>query len=41
MMDPLLLMLDEPTQGLAPIVGRQVLSVLQSVKGRLPMICVE
>jgi branched-chain amino acid transport system ATP-binding protein len=41
MMDPLLLMLDEPTQGLAPIMVRQVLTVLQSLKGRLPMICVE
>ena len=41
MMDPLLLMLDEPTQGLAPIMVRQVASVLQSFKGRLPMICVE
>ena len=41
MMDPLLLMLDESTQGLAPIMVRQVASVLQSFKGRLPMICVE
>ncbi|HUB95193.1 MAG TPA: ATP-binding cassette domain-containing protein [Stellaceae bacterium] len=41
MVDPVLLMLDEPTQGLAPIMVRQVLSVLQSLKGRLPIICVE
>jgi branched-chain amino acid transport system ATP-binding protein len=41
MIDPVLLMLDEPTQGLAPIMVRQVLSVLQSLKSRLPMICVE
>jgi branched-chain amino acid transport system ATP-binding protein len=41
MLNPLLLMLDEPTQGLAPIMVRQLLSVLQSLKGHLPMICVE
>jgi branched-chain amino acid transport system ATP-binding protein len=41
MIDPILLMLDEPTQGLAPIMVRQVLSVLQTLKNRLPMICVE
>ncbi len=41
MIDPVLLMLDEPTQGLAPIMVRQVLSVLRSFKGRLPIICVE
>jgi branched-chain amino acid transport system ATP-binding protein len=41
MIDPTLLMLDEPTQGLAPIMVRQVLSVLQSLKSQLPIICVE
>jgi branched-chain amino acid transport system ATP-binding protein len=41
MTDPLLLMLDEPTQGLAPIMVQQVLSVLKKLKGRLPIICVE
>ncbi len=41
MVDPVLLMLDEPTQGLAPIVVRQVLAVLKSLKGRLPIVCVE
>ena len=41
MIDPILLMLDEPTQGLAPIMVRQVLSVLQTLKNRLPIICVE
>ncbi|HUC50093.1 MAG TPA: ABC transporter ATP-binding protein [Xanthobacteraceae bacterium] len=41
MIDPILLMLDEPTQGLAPIMVRQVLAVLQTLKNRLPIICVE
>ena len=41
LIDPLLLMLDEPTQGLAPIMVRQVLAALRSLKGRLPMIVVE
>lgn len=41
MIDPKLLMLDEPTQGLAPITVRQVLSVLRTLKERLPIICVE
>ena len=41
MIDPILLMLDEPTQGLAPIMVRQVLSVLRTLKNRLPIICVE
>lgn len=41
MINPILLMLDEPTQGLAPIMVRQVLSVLQTLKNRLPIICVE
>ncbi len=41
LIDPVLLMLDEPTQGLAPIMVRQVLAALRSLKGRLPMIVVE
>jgi branched-chain amino acid transport system ATP-binding protein len=35
------LMLDEPTQGLAPIMVRQVLSALQALRGRLPIVVVE
>jgi branched-chain amino acid transport system ATP-binding protein len=41
MIDPVLLMLDEPTQGLAPIMVRQVRSALQSLKGRMPIVVVE
>jgi branched-chain amino acid transport system ATP-binding protein len=41
MLDPLLLMLDEPTQGLAPIMVRQVLAALQRLKGRFAMVLVE
>ena len=41
LIDPILLMLDEPTQGLAPIMVRQVLAALRGLKGRLPMIVVE
>ena len=41
MLDPVLLMLDEPTQGLAPIMVRQVLAVLQRLKGRFAMVVVE
>ena len=41
LVDPLLLMLDEPTQGLAPIMVRQVRAALQSLKGRMPMVVVE
>jgi branched-chain amino acid transport system ATP-binding protein len=41
MLEPVLLMLDEPTQGLAPIMVRQVLSVLQKLKAGLPIVCVE
>ena len=41
MLDPAVLMLDEPTQGLAPIMVRQVLEALQSLRGRFPMIVVE
>jgi len=41
LLDPELLMLDEPTQGLAPIMLRQVLAALHALKARLPMIVVE
>jgi branched-chain amino acid transport system ATP-binding protein len=41
LLDPTLLMLDEPTQGLAPIMIRQVLAALQSLKGRFAMVVVE
>jgi branched-chain amino acid transport system ATP-binding protein len=41
LLDPLVLMLDEPTQGLAPIMIRQVLTALQALRGRLPIIVVE
>jgi len=41
MLDPVLLMLDEPTQGLAPIMVRQVLAALQRLKGRFAMVVVE
>jgi ABC-type branched-subunit amino acid transport system ATPase component len=41
LLDPKLLMLDEPTQGLAPIMVRQVLAALLSLKGRIPTIVVE
>ena len=41
LIDPVLLMLDEPTQGLAPIMVRQVRAALHGLKGRMPMIVVE
>jgi ABC-type branched-subunit amino acid transport system ATPase component len=41
LLDPLVLMLDEPTQGLAPIVLGQVLAALQQLKGRFCMLVVE
>jgi branched-chain amino acid transport system ATP-binding protein len=41
LLNPTLLMLDEPTQGLAPIMIRQVLAALQSLKGRFAMVVVE
>jgi branched-chain amino acid transport system ATP-binding protein len=41
LLDPELLMLDEPTQGLAPIMLRQVLAALHVLKTRFPMIVVE
>jgi ABC-type branched-subunit amino acid transport system ATPase component len=41
LLDPLVLMLDEPTQGLAPIVLTQVLGALQQLKGRFSMLVVE
>lgn len=41
MLAPKMLMLDEPTQGLAPIVIQQVASTLQSLKRQFSMIVVE
>lgn len=41
LLDPVVLMLDEPTQGLAPIVVGQVLSALQQLRGRFSMLVVE
>jgi branched-chain amino acid transport system ATP-binding protein len=41
LLEPIVLMLDEPTQGLAPIMVRQVLAALQSLKGRFAMVVVE
>lgn len=41
MLAPKVLMLDEPTQGLAPIVIQQVASTLQSLKRQSSMIVVE
>ncbi len=41
MLGPQVLMLDEPTQGLAPVVVRQVLEALQSLRGRYTMIVIE
>jgi branched-chain amino acid transport system ATP-binding protein len=41
LLDPILLMLDEPTQGLAPIVTRQVLTALQGLRGKISTIVVE
>jgi branched-chain amino acid transport system ATP-binding protein len=41
LLDPQVMMLDEPTQGLAPIMVRQVLTVLQALRGKLSIIVVE
>jgi branched-chain amino acid transport system ATP-binding protein len=41
LLDPTLLMLDEPTQGLAPIMVQQVLAALQSLRGRFAILVVE
>ena len=41
LLDPVVLMLDEPTQGLAPIVLGQVLNALQALKGRFSILMVE
>jgi ABC-type branched-subunit amino acid transport system ATPase component len=41
LLDPEVLMLDEPTQGLAPILVNQVLSALQQLRGRFSMLVVE
>ncbi len=41
MLGPQVLMLDEPTQGLAPVIVRQVLGILQGLRGLYTMIVVE
>lgn len=41
LLDPAVLMLDEPTQGLAPIMVNQVLVALQQLRGRFSMLVVE
>jgi len=41
LLDPRVLLLDEPTQGLAPIMVRQVLAALQALRGRFSMVVVE
>jgi len=41
LLDPVVLMLDEPTQGLAPILVSQVLCALQKLRGRFSMLVVE
>ena len=41
LLDPKVLMLDEPTQGLAPIMVRQVLTALQALRGKISIIVVE
>jgi ABC-type branched-subunit amino acid transport system ATPase component len=41
LLDPKVLMLDEPTQGLAPIMIRQVLAALLALKGRFALVVVE
>jgi branched-chain amino acid transport system ATP-binding protein len=41
LLDPRVLMLDEPTQGLAPIMVAQVLDALRQLKGSLCMLVVE
>jgi branched-chain amino acid transport system ATP-binding protein len=41
LLGPDVLMLDEPTQGLAPIMVSQVLSALQELRGRFSMLIVE
>jgi ABC-type branched-subunit amino acid transport system ATPase component len=41
LLDPLVLLLDEPTQGLAPVMAAQVLRCLQGLRGRFAMLVVE
>lgn len=41
LLDPKILMLDEPTQGLAPIIISQVLTSLEALRGRFSMLIVE
>ena len=41
LLDPKVMMLDEPTQGLAPIMVRQVLAALLALRGKISIIVVE
>jgi ABC-type branched-subunit amino acid transport system ATPase component len=41
LLDPTVLLLDEPTQGLAPIMIQQVLTALKQLKGRFPIVLIE
>jgi branched-chain amino acid transport system ATP-binding protein len=41
LLKPKLLMLDEPTQGLAPVIVRELENTLRQLKGRFSMIIVE
>jgi branched-chain amino acid transport system ATP-binding protein len=41
LLGPKVLMLDEPIQGLAPIMVRQVLAVLQALRGKISIVVVE
>jgi branched-chain amino acid transport system ATP-binding protein len=41
LLDPKVLMLDEPTQGLAPIMVRQVLATLLALRGKISIMVVE
>jgi branched-chain amino acid transport system ATP-binding protein len=41
LVNPKLLMLDEPTQGLAPVIIRELENALRKLKGRFSMIIVE
>jgi branched-chain amino acid transport system ATP-binding protein len=41
LIDPKVLMLDEPTQGLAPVIIQEMISALKQLKGKFSMIIVE
>jgi branched-chain amino acid transport system ATP-binding protein len=41
LLDPAVLLLDEPTQGLAPVMVRQVQQALHSLAGQVPILLVE